>query len=147
MRKTQIGIGRASDSHRPVILLSVRAMNPMRGGLSGAIVALFLLWAPAVHATTLRVHYDVGFGNRNTIRGSAAPLSWSTGRDASWTTGNIWAASWPSAAGDVDVKPLINDARWSTGANYHLSLIHISEPTRLLSISYAVFCLKKKTEN
>src|SRR5674536_398116 len=27
---------------------------------------------------------------------------------------------------------------------YHLSLIHISEPTRLLSISYAVFCLKKK---
>src|SRR5678815_5814460 len=28
---------------------------------------------------------------------------------------------------------------------YYLSLIHISEPTRLLSISYAVFCLKKKT--
>ena len=27
---------------------------------------------------------------------------------------------------------------------YILSLIHISEPTRLLSISYAVFCLKKK---
>ena len=29
-------------------------------------------------------------------------------------------------------------------AAYRLSLIHISEPTRLLSISYAVFCLKKK---
>ena len=29
-------------------------------------------------------------------------------------------------------------------AEYALSLIHISEPTRLLSISYAVFCLKKK---
>eukprot|EP00658_Telonema_sp_P-2_P051803 TRINITY_DN39907_c0_g2_i1.p1 TRINITY_DN39907_c0_g2~~TRINITY_DN39907_c0_g2_i1.p1 ORF type:complete len:142 (+),score=16.06 TRINITY_DN39907_c0_g2_i1:145-570(+) len=28
-----------------------------------------------------------------------------------------------------------------------LSLIHISEPTRLLSISYAVFCLKKKKRN
>ena len=27
-----------------------------------------------------------------------------------------------------------------------LSLIHISEPTRLLSISYAVFCLKKKKD-
>src|SRR5674536_382296 len=26
----------------------------------------------------------------------------------------------------------------------YLSLIHISEPMRLLSISYAVFCLKKK---
>src|SRR5678816_4621907 len=30
------------------------------------------------------------------------------------------------------------------GALMLLSLIHISEPTRLLSISYAVFCLKKK---
>ena len=29
-------------------------------------------------------------------------------------------------------------------SNMDLSLIHISEPTRLLSISYAVFCLKKK---
>ena len=27
----------------------------------------------------------------------------------------------------------------------HLSLIHISEPTRRRGISYAVFCLKKKT--
>src|SRR5678816_2926128 len=35
-----------------------------------------------------------------------------------------------------------------TGAAQMLSLIHISEPTRLLSISYAVFCLKKKkTQN
>eukprot|EP00658_Telonema_sp_P-2_P000610 TRINITY_DN10228_c0_g1_i3.p1 TRINITY_DN10228_c0_g1~~TRINITY_DN10228_c0_g1_i3.p1 ORF type:complete len:125 (+),score=46.94 TRINITY_DN10228_c0_g1_i3:118-492(+) len=30
------------------------------------------------------------------------------------------------------------------GESTGLSLIHISEPTRLLSISYAVFCLKKK---
>ena len=28
---------------------------------------------------------------------------------------------------------------------HNLSLIHISEPTRLRRISYAVFCLKKKT--
>ena len=28
-----------------------------------------------------------------------------------------------------------------------LSLIHISEPTRLLSISYAVFCLQKKNNH
>ena len=27
---------------------------------------------------------------------------------------------------------------------FNLSLIHISEPTRLRRISYAVFCLKKK---
>src|SRR5678815_4853385 len=30
-----------------------------------------------------------------------------------------------------------------TDLGFILSLIHISEPTRLLSISYAVFCLKK----
>ena len=30
--------------------------------------------------------------------------------------------------------------------NLPLSLIHISEPTRLGMISYAVFCLKKKKE-
>eukprot|EP00658_Telonema_sp_P-2_P067425 TRINITY_DN56337_c0_g1_i2.p1 TRINITY_DN56337_c0_g1~~TRINITY_DN56337_c0_g1_i2.p1 ORF type:complete len:120 (+),score=14.33 TRINITY_DN56337_c0_g1_i2:151-510(+) len=33
---------------------------------------------------------------------------------------------------------------FSIGTVVGLSLIHISEPTRLLSISYAVFCLKKK---
>eukprot|EP00658_Telonema_sp_P-2_P023113 TRINITY_DN19256_c0_g1_i1.p1 TRINITY_DN19256_c0_g1~~TRINITY_DN19256_c0_g1_i1.p1 ORF type:complete len:108 (+),score=15.26 TRINITY_DN19256_c0_g1_i1:149-472(+) len=33
---------------------------------------------------------------------------------------------------------------WLARAPQILSLIHISEPTRLLSISYAVFCLKKK---
>src|SRR5450756_3034414 len=31
-----------------------------------------------------------------------------------------------------------------TGTSLRLSLIHISEPTRLGMISYAVFCLKKK---
>ena len=29
----------------------------------------------------------------------------------------------------------------------NLSLLHISEPTRLRQISYAVFCLKKKKRN
>ena len=34
-----------------------------------------------------------------------------------------------------------------TPEGYIVSLIHISEPTRLLSNSYAVFCLKKKTKH
>src|SRR5678815_3098296 len=39
------------------------------------------------------------------------------------------------------------DVRWvscNIFSTQDLSLIHISEPTRLLSISYADFCLKKK---
>lgn len=71
-------------------------------------------------ATTIRVHYDTGFGNRIAIRGSAAPLSWSAGKDATWTSGNVWVYSWSNATSDVDVKPLVNDAQWSTGANYHV---------------------------
>ena len=38
------------------------------------------------------------------------------------------------------------DLLWNVlGGSYVLSLIHISEPTRRTPISYAVFCLKKKT--
>src|SRR5450756_2741387 len=36
------------------------------------------------------------------------------------------------------------DWHWATQLNQALSLIHISEPTRLGMSSYAVFCLKKK---
>eukprot|EP00658_Telonema_sp_P-2_P082612 TRINITY_DN8765_c0_g1_i12.p1 TRINITY_DN8765_c0_g1~~TRINITY_DN8765_c0_g1_i12.p1 ORF type:complete len:138 (+),score=36.32 TRINITY_DN8765_c0_g1_i12:105-518(+) len=41
---------------------------------------------------------------------------------------------------------LVGGILWACAFVYvfSLSLIHISEPTRLLSISYAVFCLKKK---
>ena len=47
------------------------------------------------------------------------------------------------------VEALVRLVRWSvryhaTHADYMLSLIHISEPTRLGMNSYAVFCLKKK---
>src|SRR5678815_3209111 len=56
---------------------------------------------------------------------------------------------------DVNLASLITTSAVVTGALafsaqetlgnlWGLSLIHISEPTRLLSISYAVFCLKKK---
>ena len=41
----------------------------------------------------------------------------------------------------VDSTNLFNEARLP---HPNLSLIHISEPTRLGMISYAVFCLKKK---
>eukprot|EP00658_Telonema_sp_P-2_P027697 TRINITY_DN21347_c0_g1_i1.p1 TRINITY_DN21347_c0_g1~~TRINITY_DN21347_c0_g1_i1.p1 ORF type:complete len:208 (+),score=56.64 TRINITY_DN21347_c0_g1_i1:218-841(+) len=43
---------------------------------------------------------------------------------------------------EVELSP--TGARRVARAKQLLSLIHISEPTRLLSISYAVFCLKKK---
>eukprot|EP00658_Telonema_sp_P-2_P055997 TRINITY_DN4449_c0_g1_i5.p1 TRINITY_DN4449_c0_g1~~TRINITY_DN4449_c0_g1_i5.p1 ORF type:complete len:103 (-),score=31.28 TRINITY_DN4449_c0_g1_i5:60-368(-) len=49
-------------------------------------------------------------------------------------------------AGDHDGTKTVPTTTTTTSNNNgnNLSLIHISEPTRLLSISYAVFCLKKK---
>ena len=45
---------------------------------------------------------------------------------------------------EADAIAKANDTAYGLSGSI-LSLIHISEPTRLLSISYAVFCLKKKT--
>eukprot|EP00658_Telonema_sp_P-2_P041280 TRINITY_DN29510_c0_g1_i2.p1 TRINITY_DN29510_c0_g1~~TRINITY_DN29510_c0_g1_i2.p1 ORF type:complete len:129 (+),score=25.15 TRINITY_DN29510_c0_g1_i2:142-528(+) len=48
------------------------------------------------------------------------------------------------AASEVDHHRTPHGTHMDPEPSVHLSLIHISEPTRLLSISYAVFCLKKK---
>jgi len=94
----------------------------MRSLVPAAVVAGFVLAVAAATASaaTIRVHYDTGYGNRIAIRGSAYPLSWSVGKAATWTTGNVWVASWPDSSGDVDVKPLFNDQAWSVGANYRV---------------------------
>src|SRR5678816_3333832 len=49
----------------------------------------------------------------------------------------------PGAAGrrEVDMEPGMPHQPAVNRRGLMLSLIHISEPTRLLSISYAVFCL------
>ncbi|MBL8511667.1 MAG: alpha/beta hydrolase [Betaproteobacteria bacterium] len=85
-----------------------------------SVLLLVCATSVAAGATTIRVHYDTGYGNRIAIRGSAAPLSWTAGANATWSTGNVWIYSWPNASGDVEIKPLINDANWSTGANYRV---------------------------
>src|SRR5664279_5866421 len=48
---------------------------------------------------------------------------------------------------DIDTQPTLGFQRVIQRAILHLSLIHISEPTRRTPISYAVFCLKKKKHN
>jgi predicted alpha/beta superfamily hydrolase len=84
-----------------------------------ALVWLSLLVSVTVaEASAIRVHYDTGYGNRITLRGNKAPLSWTAGVNATWTTGNVWTYSWSNTVGDVELKPLINDTTWSVGANY-----------------------------
>src|SRR5678816_4747665 len=52
--------------------------------------------------------------------------------------------AWIKAEYVSSVTSSLDEIRGDSLSGYNLSLIHISEPTRLLSISYAVFCLKKK---
>ena len=47
----------------------------------------------------------------------------------------------------VETSSINNIFKIVIGIGVNLSLIHISEPTRHLRISYAVFCLKKKIDN
>ena len=60
-----------------------------------------------------------------------------------------WVATYDDGARLYEIDPVthfesssehIDRARVKNVALMNLSLIHISEPTRLLSISYAVFC-------
>jgi predicted alpha/beta superfamily hydrolase len=87
-------------------------------GTARVLAFLLVLVSAAAEATTVRVFHDVGWGNRITLRGNKAPFSWTAGVNATWTTGNVWTYSWANTVGDVELKPLINDATWSVGANY-----------------------------
>jgi predicted alpha/beta superfamily hydrolase len=97
---------------------------------TGVLLTLLLAltgWAgPSVARTqdqpvTIHVHYDAGWGNQLTLRGSAAPLNWDTGRPMTWTSGNVWVWEAPSAPSSFEFKVLLNDSVWSTGGNYRVT--------------------------
>jgi alpha-amylase len=97
----------------------VAATTPAGISANSAVASLTTPSAGVV-TTTIRVHYDTGYGNRIAIRGDTSPLNWSAGANATWTTGNIWV--WTTTAiprgASFQYKPLINDSRWSTGGNF-----------------------------
>ncbi|MFI6480572.1 alpha-amylase family glycosyl hydrolase [Nonomuraea sp. NPDC050663] len=70
--------------------------------------------------TTVRVHKDAGYGNKITIRGSVAPLSWSTGQDCANKAADLWLCTVVGIASGTSLqyKPLLNDTTWSQGGNY-----------------------------
>jgi len=68
----------------------------------------------------LVVHYPTGFGHRITVRGAGAGLTWGTGRDATWSSGDRWLLD-VRTSGAVECKPLFDDAVWAQGPNWTLS--------------------------
>lgn len=75
---------------------------------------------PARTLTTIRVHYNVGYGNSVSIRGDTNPFSWTQGIAARNTATDVWEFQLERipAGQSFQFKPLINDTTWSAGNNY-----------------------------
>jgi len=83
------------------------------------LVAL-LVAAGSSRARQIRVHYDAGWGHSISIRGSASPLTWTSGSPAYWSAGNVWIWNVPAELGSFEFKPLLDDRLWSVGKNYRI---------------------------
>ena len=70
--------------------------------------------------TPIRVHYNVGPGNRSTVRGDTDPIQWDRGIDARNTAADVWQVQLEriTTGQTFQFKPLINDTTYSTGDNY-----------------------------
>src|SRR5678816_4668390 len=113
---------------------------------------------------TSRYAMWIGWGPDLFFLYNDAYANMSLGAKHPWALGQparlVWAEIWDQIHPRIERVLRTGEATWDEGLmlflersgyreeTYHtfsyLSLIHISEPTRLLSISYAVFCLKKK---
>jgi predicted alpha/beta superfamily hydrolase len=67
----------------------------------------------------VRVHYPAGT-HAVTIRGSAAGLSWTAGQATS-ASGDTFSYTVSGLTAAIEWKPLLDDATWALGPNYHLS--------------------------
>ena len=69
---------------------------------------------------SIRVHYNVGLGNRITVRGDTDPFRLDCGIDARNTAADVWEFQLERipAGQTFQFKPLINDTTYSTGDNY-----------------------------
>ena len=74
--------------------------------------------APAAAATVITAKVDVGFGNTLFLRGSGPGLSWDRGVPLDCVGSAQWTISLRGAVRPVAFKFLLNDERWSVGADY-----------------------------
>src|SRR5678815_5565031 len=85
-----------------------------------------------------------GSGTPPQYSGFAAPLVYDGVAYVSTGANDVFALSIDSGEILWQYEAKLDPNITSVCCGWNLSLIQISEPTRLLSISYAVFCLKKK---
>ena len=68
---------------------------------------------------TVRVHYPAG-ARTLALRGSGGGLSWTEGAAMTAGADDTWTLALADLAAPIELKPLLDDATWSRGANYHL---------------------------
>lgn len=66
---------------------------------------------------TVRVHYPAG-SHTVSIRGSAAPLSWTDGAPATLGADDTWTFTIDGLTAPLEWKPVLDDTTWSRGPNY-----------------------------
>jgi predicted alpha/beta superfamily hydrolase len=71
--------------------------------------------------TTFRVHYPVPAGHALAIRGDAPMLTWMTGAPMKQADPDLWVYATTAITAPAEVKPLLDDATWSRGPNYHVT--------------------------
>src|SRR5660397_248951 len=96
---------------------------------------LFFPWSVAVAVDALQ-NADLVYGDAIILRETEGLLQFAVTHPSVSHRPKLYAVRQPAA---FWTRPLHQAL-----AGFRLSLIHISEPTRLRRISYAVFCLKKK---
>src|SRR5450756_2911345 len=114
--------------------------NTLRPRIGGVPTLIIVTWSVLMYSAFMLIDWLVGMKGEKRVR--------------SWWGKGLWAILIPAAsatlvcAWDLMVDPFATSRVWMDAVHkapwWYLSLIHISEPTRLGMISYAVFCLKKK---
>lgn len=110
-------------------------VNVVSGGITGKQLSIYLpaktayvftagsvesYTPPARTVTTIRVHYDVGYGNTMYLRGNSYSLWWDEGRSMLNVAPDLWVYEIERIPeGEIfEFKPLINDSLWSSGNNF-----------------------------
>jgi predicted alpha/beta superfamily hydrolase len=69
--------------------------------------------------TTIRIVYPAG--HAVSVRGSGAPLSWTTGTVATELGGGVYELTIHGLTAEIELKPLLDDTTFSRGPNYHVA--------------------------
>lgn len=73
--------------------------------------------------TTIRIHYDAGYGNVLFIRGDTKPLDWKFGQRCENVDANTWVFETERPVnGKINFKILVNDHVWEKGENRAVSV-------------------------